>query len=113
MESKMFIVYVKTNDKGFLTAINSSAFIKDINGWLEIDSGFGDKYHHAQGNYLNKPLRNEKGLFNYKLVDGKPVERSAEEQEVDYIEPLPQVTLEERTTALEEALTLLLEGATE
>ena len=72
-------VYVKTNDNGYITAVNSSAFLTDTTGWTEIDSGTGDKYHHAQGNYFPLPLMTEGGAYRYKLADGKPVECTPEE----------------------------------
>ena len=70
MEMQPYIVYVKTDDKNRITAINSSAFLRGTGGWTEIDSGWGDKYHHAQGNYLESPLIDERGLFLYKLENG-------------------------------------------
>ena len=74
-----YIVYVKTNESGYITAVNSSAFLTDTTGWVEIDSGYGDKYHHAQGNYFEKSLCTDGGAYRYKLVDGVPAECSAEE----------------------------------
>ncbi|MBQ8195664.1 MAG: hypothetical protein IJZ47_09895 [Oscillospiraceae bacterium] len=74
-------VYVKTNNDGIITAVNSSAFLSDTTGWTEIDEGTGDRYHHAQGHYLNEPLADEKGIFNYLLIDGKPVLRSDEHKQ--------------------------------
>ena len=74
-----YIVYVKTNSNGYITAVNSSAFLSDTSGWVEIDSGYGDKYHHAQGNYFEKPIFTDAGAYRYKLVDDKPVECTAEE----------------------------------
>lgn len=69
-----YIVYVKTDSSGVITAINSSAFISG-DGWTEIDCGEGDKFHHAQGNYLERGLTGDDGIYNYKLVDGVPVLR--------------------------------------
>lgn len=74
-----YIVYIKTNSNGYITAVNSSAFLPDTTGWTEIDRGYGDKYHHAQGNYFPRPIITEGGAYRYKLVDSKPVECSAEE----------------------------------
>ena len=74
-----YIVYVKINPVGYITAVNSSAFLTDLTGWTEIDSGTGDKYHHAQGNYFPLPLMREDGAYRYKLADGKPVECTPEE----------------------------------
>ena len=74
-----YIVYVKPNSNSYITAVNSSAFLSDLTDWVEIDSGFGDKYHHAQGNYFPKSIYTMGGAYRYKLVDGKPVECTAEE----------------------------------
>ena len=75
-----YSVYVKTNGDGVITEVNSSAFILDTTGWVYIDEGVGDKYHHAQGNYLSVGLTDENGIFNYKLASGKPELRTAEEK---------------------------------
>ena len=61
-----YIVYVKVDD-GVIVDINSNAFISG-EGWTEIDRGEGDKYHHAQGHYLEHGLADADGLYNYKLV---------------------------------------------
>lgn len=74
-----YIVYIKTNSNGYIITINSSAFLTDTTAWMEIDSGYGDKYHHAQGNYFPQPIFTEGGAYRYKLVDGIPVECTAEE----------------------------------
>ena len=78
-------VYVKTDERGRITAINSNAFLSSLDDWTEIDSGYGDKFHHAQGNYFPKPIYNELGICRYALVEGKPVERSEEEIAYDYV----------------------------
>ena len=80
-------VYVKTDNQNRVTAINSSMFIDDITGWTEIDEGEGDKYMHAQGHYFPKPIRDEYGVYCYKLADGQPIERTPEEMEADRPEP--------------------------
>jgi hypothetical protein len=73
-------VYVRTNGNGVIIAVNSSAFLSDTEGWTVIDEGTGDKYHHAQGNYLPNRLTDDNGLYNYKLVDGRVVERTDEDK---------------------------------
>lgn len=73
-----YIVYVKVND-GYITAVNSSAFLTDTADWLEIDRGYGDKYHHAQGNYFPMPIITESGAYRYKLIDDKVIECTEEE----------------------------------
>ena len=74
-----YIVYIKTNSSGHIIAVDSSAFLTDVSEWAEIDSGYGDKYHHAQGNYFPESITTDGGAYRYKLVKGKPVECSAEE----------------------------------
>lgn len=86
---EMNIVYVLPDVRDRITAINSDAFLIDSTEWIEIDSGYGDKYRHAQGNYFSKPIYTEEGIPRYKLVDGVPVERTAEEIAAD-IAALPQ-----------------------
>ena len=104
-----YIVYVRIDNMDRIISINSSAFLTDTNGWIEIDRGFGDKYHHAQGNYLPKPLYEERGIPVYKYVDGEVIERSAAEIDADYHEPVPQPS--ETDTALVELAALEAENA--
>lgn len=87
MEMQPYIVYVKTDAQNRIIAVNSSVFLTDLTGWVEIDSGIGDKYHHAQGNYFNKPLYDERGIHQYKFIDGIAMERTAEEMSEDYVIP--------------------------
>lgn len=104
-----YIVYVRIDNMDRIISINSSAFLTDTNGWIEIDRGFGDKYHHAQGNYLPMPLYEERGIPRYKLVKSKPVERTQEEIDADYVEPVPQPS--ETDAALVELAALEAENA--
>ena len=98
-----YIVYCKTNSNGYITAVNSSAFLLDTTGWVEIDSGYGDKYHHAQGNYFPLPIITLGGAYRYKLVDGKPVECTTDEiaAQEEALKPVPTPTLESRVETLE------------
>lgn len=89
-------VLVRVDDAGRVVAINSSGFLQDSDGWTEIDSGYGDKYHHAQNHYLPLPLTDDRGIFQYKLCDEEIVERTAEEMDADYAaRPKPEPTNEE------------------
>ena len=101
MENKC-IVYVKVDNSGYITEINSSAFLSDTTGWTEIDQGQGDKYHHAQGNYLPGPLMTVGGAYRYKLVNGKPVECTSEEiqQQEEANQPEPTPSIPEEVEAL-------------
>ena len=102
-EMKPYIVYVKPNSNSYITAVNSSAFLTDTAGWTEIERGYGDKYHHAQGNYFPQPIITEGGAYRYKLVDGKPVECTAEEiaAQEEALKPVPTPSLENRVEVLE------------
>lgn len=106
METEMtpYIIYVKADNKNRITAVNSSSVLTDTEGWIEIDSGYGLKYHHAQGNYFDKPIYDYRNICRYKLVDGKPVERTQEEMDADYVPPTVKPTPEERIAQLEEEL---------
>lgn len=87
MEFTGYDVYVKPDEAGRITAINSSAFLSDTDGWVKIDHGVSDKFHHAQGNYFPKPIMDERGIYRYKLVDGEAVERTQEGMDADYTPP--------------------------
>ena len=109
MEMQPYVVYVKVDESNRITAINSSAFLSDTTGWTEIDSGYSDKYHHAQGNYFDNPIIDERGIYRYKLVDGKPVERTQEEMDADYVKPELTPSTDERIAQLEAQNEVLLE----
>ena len=104
MMAQLYNVLVRVDDASHITAINSSAFQPDASGWVQIDSGYGDKYHHAQGNYFDKPLYDERGIYRYKLVNGRPVERTQEEMDADYVPPEVKPTDAERISELEAKL---------
>lgn len=102
-----YIVYIRVDDADRVVAVNSSAFLQDTDGWVQIDSGHGDRYHHAQGNYFGKPLCDERGICRYKLVNGRPVERTQEEMDADYVPPEVKPTDAERILQLESEKKLL------
>lgn len=107
MEMQPYVVYVKVDEFNRITTINSSAFLTDATGWAQIDEGYTDKYHHAQGNYFDKPLCDERGICRYKLVNGRPVERTQEEMDADYVPPEVKPTDTERILQLESEKKLL------
>lgn len=96
-----YTVYIKVDENNNITEINSSAFLSDTTGYIEIDEGVGDKYHHAQNHYLDKPLMDEYGRYNYQFVNGEVVE-IAEGNKSPV--PAPEPTQEGRLEALEAAL---------
>lgn len=105
MEKLNHTVYAKTDENGYITAVNSNIFLSDVSGWTKIDEGIGDKYAHAQGNYFENPLIDENGCYNYKLVDSEPVETTDEEKQAQIdarpiSEPTPIDVLGQQLAAL-------------
>ena len=89
-EVKPYVVFVKLDDANRITDVNSSAFILNQDGWMEIDRGYTQRHHHAQGNYFPQPIIDERGVYRYKLVDGQAMERTQEERDADYAaRPVP------------------------
>lgn len=115
MEQQPYIVYAMLDDSGVITDVNSGEFIENTVGWVEIDRGYTQRHHHAQGNYFDKPIRNEHGICRYKLENGQIVERTAGELAADAPPDEPKFSDRERIEALEEELaaTKILLGITE
>ena len=91
-------VYIVIDGKNRIVSVDSSVFISDTTGWLQIDEGTGDRYHHAQNNYFPKPKYDERGIPRYAYVkDGSPKwrERTKEEMDADYVPPQPVKTVDE------------------
>lgn len=100
-ENKPISVYVKTDETGRVIGINSDAFLPSTDGWEKIAEGHGDKFHHAQGNYLDMPLTDENGVYRYELKNGKIKERKRKGMEADVQERPKQPTGGERIDELE------------
>ena len=111
-------VYVLPDSNGNITRIDGGYTMpEDLTGWVLIDEGTGDRYNLCQGNYFDKPIMDNRGIYHYKLVDGKPVERTQKEMDAEYVEPEVKPTMEDRFIALEEeniqlkeALSALIKG---
>lgn len=106
---ELYTVYIQIDDASRIITVNSSAFLPSTEGWVAIDSGAGDRYHHAQGNYFPKPIYEERGIPIYKYVDGEVLERTQEEIDADYHVPVPQPS--ETDIALVELAALESENA--
>lgn len=93
-------VYINKDSENNITSINSSVFLsqEEKSTMTEIDQGQGDKYAHAQGQYLEKGLVDEKGRYNYRFVEGKVVE-VAEEDKPTIEEPKAEPTEQEKINA--------------
>ena len=100
MDTESCKVLVQTDEAGRVTAINSDAFVSG-DGWTQIDEGEGDRYRHAQNNYLLEPLTDERGVYRYKLVDGLVAQRTQAEMDADFdARPAPEPTAEEKERTL-------------
>lgn len=106
----MITVYIKTNTDGCIVSIDSSIFVADTTGWTAIDEGEGDRYAHAQNGYLDKPVMDEYGRYNYRYVDDK-VEEIPEEDKPPIPEPVPAPpTNEELAAAIAEIADIITGG---
>lgn len=92
-------VYVSLQD-GYITSINSEIFLsqEEMDAMTEIDQGQGDKYAHAQSQYIEKGLVDEQGRYNYKFVNGKVVE-VAEVEKPTIEKPKAEPTEQEKINA--------------
>lgn len=100
----MYTVYIKLDNKNNLRAIDSSALLGDVTGWIPIDEGDTSRHMHAQTEYLPGHLiDDERGIKRYKIaidpqeedghfhtyeLDGVTYgiyERTQEEMDADYV----------------------------
>ena len=106
MEIQKSKVYVLLDEKSRVLRCEGGytmSSIDDVSQWTYIDEGTGDRYNLCQSNYFGKPVITEGGAYNYKLVDGKPVECTAEEiaAQEEALKPVPTPSLESRVEILE------------
>lgn len=67
-------VYVRL-DGNKIVEVNSDEFIHDLSGWVQIDEGEGDKYHHAQNHYFPLPIKDfDNGKYRYGWDGAKVIE---------------------------------------
>ena len=92
---------MRSNGKNRIIAIDSDSFIQDKSEWIEIDRGYGDKYYHAQTQYLSTPLINLDGFYRYKFINNEILERTEEEIQQDKEEIIISMTDQERIEQLE------------
>ena len=97
-------VYVMVDEQNRIIDINSDVFLTDTSGWIEIDDGEGDRYAHAQGNYLDGPIRDEYGVARYSWTGEAVEERGSQELEADRPEGETVSTTDQRLDEMEAAL---------
>lgn len=106
MEMQKSKVYVLPDSSGYITRIDGGytiGNITDLENWVLIDEGNGDRYNLCQGNYFPLPIITDGGAYRYKLVDGVPTECTAEEiaAQEEALKPVPTPSLENRVEVLE------------
>ena len=106
MDISKIKVYIQTDASKTVTDINSSIFLQNTTGWIEIDEGNGDKYAHAQSQYLEKGLMDEKGRYNYKY-DVELLELTEAEKESLFPPAPPKPTVEDFNLEMDYRVTML------
>lgn len=96
----MVRVYINKDSENNIISINSEIFLSqdEIQTMTLIDQGQGDKYAHAQSQYLEKGLVDEQGRYNYKFVEGKLVEVT-EADKPKVVDPEQQATAQDKIEA--------------
>ena len=105
-------VYIQIDSQNRIIAINSDRFISNLHDWIYIDRGEGDRYLHAQNNYLRLPLVTENGIYRYKYENGVIKERTTKEITQDFLDiskNFQQISDEERFDQIESAIIELAE----
>ena len=80
--------------------------------WRVLGQAKEEKYQEVlSGTWLGKPLFDENGIANYKLSDGKAVERTEKEKQEELaVRPTPLPSRDERLDALERAMLAMMMG---
>lgn len=108
MEEIKYKVYIQVDENNIVKRVDSEWNINDVENWIFIDEGEGDKYQHAQSNYLEKGLFDEQGRFNYGYVGRILIELTEEEKEALFKPGVTPPSIEERVAAMEDAMLMLM-----
>lgn len=114
MEMQKSKVYVLLDSSGYITRIDggyTESNITDLENWVLIDEGYGDRYNLCQGNFFPQPIITDGGAYRYKLVDSRISECTEEEirMQEESRKPVPAPSTEERIAELEEQNAMLTE----
>lgn len=76
MEEMKSRVFIWVNDDNFITRLEGEYSLpEDLSGAILIEEGEPcDRLNLAQTHYLEKPLINDEGEYNYKYINGEIVE---------------------------------------
>lgn len=96
IEQSLIKVLIKIDDDNNIIKITSSVFSKD-DELIIIDEGNGDKYAHAQSQYLGDGVLDEYGRYNFSYINGqieKIVYDDAPQVQVDLNQVVMELALE-------------------
>ena len=123
-------VYIKPDERGRIIDITSTEFLPSTVGWRQIAEGEGDRYYHAQGNFLPEDLQQDgvylwmtdriipdrEALLHYEHAGETwgVYRRTETEMQADKQaqEETTALNTNSRLSAVEEQIDMLLEGAT-
>ena len=86
MEESKSKVYIKVDEQRRILRCEGGytmGNIRDIDEWIFIDEGTGDRYNLCQAHYFDGGLYTMDGICRYKYTDGECVLRTDEEIEAD------------------------------
>lgn len=74
-ESKSRVYILVDTDKNIIRLEGEYSLPSDLDGWILIEEGDAcDRLNLAQAHYLDKPIMDEEGNYNYKYINGEVVE---------------------------------------
>lgn len=106
-------VYIKIDDRSRILRCEGGytmSNIDNVDEWIFIDEGYGDKYNLCQFHYFEGGLYTEDGICRYKYINGDCTLRDASEIEADRKDnpqPAPvdeSVTWDEMAKAISEGV---------
>ena len=112
MEELKSKVYIKIDDRNRILRCEGGYTMNNIDNideWIFIDEGYGDKYNLCQSHYFEDSLYTEDGIPRYKYENDIVVLRTDEEIEADIPEPTTtpstgDVTWDEMAAAIAEGV---------
>ncbi|WP_069997808.1 hypothetical protein [Cellulosilyticum sp. I15G10I2] len=94
----MYQVYARPNNEGYVERFFSTCFKEVKDGDVFVKEGDGDEFVHVS--YMQALDAN--GCHNYKIIDNKLIECTAEDKEAEMnSRPLPEPTLEEQVQQMQ------------
>lgn len=92
MEFSKSKVYIKLDAQNRIIQCEggyTESNIDNIENWIQIDEGYGDKYNLCQTHYFEKSLYTDENLYRYKYINNEIIERTAEELAAETITQEP------------------------